>query len=197
MRRPTVGGATSEMARHPKKTRERSRELYLTGEVTSLAEIARRVGVKPHTVGRWKQDEDWDALRLKIERRAAEQMAEKIATDRVELNDRHFKGWNVVFGQVFEKMQNGGLNTERIRDLERVAAILDRAQKGQRLARGLSLDGKVEEQIRAEAVAEIRGLVDAFLDIVKAEVEDEDTRDRIARGLLERCPVEAEADAIH
>ena len=184
------------MVRHLKKTRERARGLYLTGECNSLAEIARRVGVKPHTVGRWKQDEDWDGLRLKIERRAAEQMAEKIASDRVELNDRHFKGWNVVFGQLFDKMQNGELNGERIRNLERVAAILDRAQKGQRLARGLSLDGKVEEQIRAEAAAENRGLVDAFIDIVKAEVEDEDTRDRIARGLFERCPTDAETDAV-
>ena len=184
------------MIRHLKKTRERARGLYLTGECNSLAEIARRVGVKPHTVGRWKQDEDWDALRLKIERRAAEQMAEKIASDRVELNDRHFKGWNVVFGQLFDKMQSGELNGERIRNLERVAAILDRAQKGQRLARGLSLDGKVEEQIRAEAAAENRGLVDAFIDIVKAEVEDEDTRDRIARGLFERCPMDTETDAV-
>ena len=136
-------------------------------------------------------------IRLKIERRAAEQMAEKIASDRVELNDRHFKGWNVVFGQVFEKIQNGGLDSNRIRDLERVASILDRAQKGQRLARGLSLDGKVEEQIRAESAADIRGLVDAFLDIVKTEVTDEDTQDRIARALFEKCPTEEDADATH
>ena len=123
---------------------------------------------------------------------AAEQMAERIASDRVELNDRHFKGWNVIFGQVFEKMQTGGLDSHRIRDLERVASILDRAQKGQRLARGLSLDGKVEEQIRAESAAEIRGLVDVFFELVKAEVADEETRDRIARGLFERCPSEAD-----
>ncbi len=184
------------MARHSKKTRERARELYLTGECNSIAEIARRLNVKSHTVGRWKKDEDWDGLRLKIERRAAEQMAERIASDRVELNERHFKAWSVVQGQVFEGMQNGGLDSNRVRDLDRVASILDRAQNGQRLARGLSLDGKNEEQIRAEAAAENRGLVDAFLDIVKAEVEDEDTRDRIARGLFERCPTDAETDAV-
>jgi len=100
-----------------------------------------------------------------------------------------------VFGQLFDKMQDGVLNGERIRNLERVDAILERAQQGQRLARGLSLDGKVEEQIRAEAAAENRGLVDAFLDIVKTEVTDEDTQDRIARALFERCPTEADADA--
>ena len=184
------------MARHSKKTRERARELYLTGECNSIAEIARRLNVKSQTAGRWKKDEDWDALRLKIERRAAEQMAEKIASDRVELNERHFKAWSFVQGQVFEGMQNGSLDSNRVRDLDRVASILDRAQKGQRLARGLSLDGKVEEQIRAESAAEIRGIIDAFIDLVKTEVTDEDTQDRIARALFERCPTEADADAI-
>ena len=187
------------MARLPKKIRERARELFLTGEVTSLAEIARRFQVKPHTVGRWKRAEGWDELRLKIERRAAEQMAERIATERVTINERHYKAWNVVFGQVFEKMQSGGLESEQIRNLERVAAILDRAQKGQRLARGLSLDGQSEEEIRAEAEATSRALVDCFIDIVKSEVEDESARDRIAQALLDRCPTEddIEADNVH
>ncbi len=185
------------MARHSKKTRERARELYLTGECNSLAEIARRLTAKPQTVGRWKKDENWDGLRLKIERRAAEQMAERIASERVELNERHYKGWNVIFGQVFERMQNGGLNSGHIRDLERVAAILDRAQKGQRLARGLSLDGKVEEQIRAEAEAEGRGLIDLFIDIVKREVDEEATRDRIARALIEASPIQDDVGTAH
>ena len=178
------------MARHPKKTRERSRELYLTGETNSLAEIARRVGVKPHTVGRWKKDEGWDALRLKIERRAAEQMAERIATERVTINERHFKAWNVIFGQVFEKMQNSGLDGEQIRNLERITAILDRAQKGQRLARGLSLDGKTEEQLRAESHAEGRGMIDAFIELVKQNVSDELVQDRIAQALMALVPNE-------
>ena len=94
---------------------------------------------------------------------------------------------------------SGGLDGEQIRNLERVAAILDRAQKGQRLARGLSLDGQTEEQIRAEAEATSRALVDSFIDIVKSEVPDEAARDRIAQALLERCPTEddIEADNVH
>ena len=182
------------MARHKRKTRERARELYLTGEVTSLSEIARRIRVKPHTVGRWKTDEDWDALRLKIDRRAAEQMAERIATERVNLNSQHFKLWGVVVGRLFETLNQGSLNDGEIRSLEKVSGILDRAQKGQRLARGLSLDGKTEEQLRAEFEAEGRSLIDFFIDVVKQEVDDEHSRDRIARTILERLPVdEAEA----
>ncbi len=50
-----------------------------------------------------------------------------------------------------------------LRTLERMTAILDRAQKGQRLAKGLSLDGETEEAIRAQAQSEIRSLIDMFL----------------------------------
>ena len=183
------------MGRHSRKVRERARELYLTGEVTSFSEIARRIKVKPHTVGRWRTEEDWDALRLKIDRRAAEQLAERIATERVNLNAQHFKLWGVVVGRLFESMQTTGLKNDEIRNLEKVSGILDRAQKGQRLARGLSLDGQTEEQIRAQAEADARSLIDMFIEVVKSEVADEASRDRIARALLERCPVEI--DDVH
>jgi len=180
------------MGRHTRKIRERARELYLTGEITSLAEIARRLRVKAHTVGRWKRDEDWDALRLKIDRRAAEQLAERIASERVTLNAQHFKLWGVVVNRLFESLQKGGLNGEEVRSLEKVSGILDRAQKGQRLARGLSMDGKTEEQLRAEFEADGRSLIDFFIQIVKEEVDDESARDRLARAILERLPTEDE-----
>ncbi len=178
------------MGRHNRKVRENARELYLTGETTSLADIARQLRVKPHTVGRWKRDEDWDALRLKIDRRAAEQLAEKIATERVTLNAQHFKLWGVVVSKLFESLQRTGLKGDEVRSLEKVAAILSQAQKGQRLARGLSLDGKTEEQLRAEFEAEGRALIDFFIEVVKDKVEDEASRDHIARAMLERLPTD-------
>ncbi len=182
------------MARHSRKVREQARELYLTGEVTSVSEIARRLKVKAHTVGRWKKEESWDSLRLKIDQRAAEQLAEKIASERVSLNTQHFKLWGVVVGKLFESLQKTGLKGEEIRNLEKVSGILDRAQKGQRLARGLSLDGQTEEQLRAEFEAEGRALIDFFFDVVKSEVEDEAARDRLARAILERLPTQDEEE---
>ena len=164
---------------------------------TSPIQIARRIKVKAHTVGRWKSDEDWDALRLRIDRRAAEQLAERIATERVNLNEQHFKLWGVVVGKLFESLQKSGLSGDEVRNLEKVAGILDRAQRGQRLARGLALDGHTEEQIRAQAEADGRSLIDGFIDIVKQEVSDEGTRDRIARAMLERCPSEPDDADVH
>ena len=182
------------MARHSKKTREEARRLYLTSEVTSIAEIARRLNAKPHTVGQWKREEGWDAARIRIERRAAEQLVDKLASERVTLNTSHFRLWGLVVSNLFEVMKDKGMD---VRSLEKVAGILDRAQKGQRLARGLSLDGQTEEQIRAQAEADGRSLIDLFIDVVKREVPDEQTRDRIARALLEQCPTESDAQDVH
>ena len=178
------------MARHNRSKRAEARRLYLTNELATSAEIARRLSIKPHTVGEWKRTEDWDNLRLRIERRAAEKLVEQLAGDRVKLNARHFKFWDVIGSRVVDSVQKDRLNPEDIRGLDRLAAILDKMQKGQRLARGMSLDGLTEEQIRAEAAAETRALVDVFTELVKEHVADEEARDQIARGLYERAPLQ-------
>ena len=181
------------MPKHSKSKREEARRLYLTGDCQSIAEVARRIGLKPHTVGHWRKEEDWDGLKLKIDRQAAEKLVEQLASERVALNTQHFKLWGFVVAKLFDSLQAaGGVNLDQVRALERITVILDKAQKGQRVARGLSLDGQTEEQIRAESAAEVRYLIDLFIEIVKAEVEDEDARDRIARAIWERLPSETD-----
>jgi hypothetical protein len=163
----------------------------LSGEATSNAEIAARLKVNPHTIGKWRREEDWDGLRLKVDKRAAEMFVEKIATDRVSLNLRHYRFWELMLVKLSETLkQSGALD---IREMDRVAGILERAQKGQRLAKGLSITGETEEQIRAQSQAEIRSLIDAFVDAVKENVSDEEARERIRQIILQRIP-QAEDD---
>lgn len=176
------------MPKYSNTKREDARRLFLTGEASSIAEIGRRLKTKPHTIGVWRKEEDWDGLRLKIDRRAAEHLVEQLANERVTLNGQHFKLWAAVVSRLLESLKGDCPNAQDARTLEKIAGVLDRAQKGQRLARGLSLDGQTEEQIRAEAAAESRRLIDLFVDVVKSEVKDEAVRDRIARILLERLP---------
>ena len=156
------------------RKREEACRLYLAGEVSTNAEIAARLKIKPHTVGRWRREEDWDGLRLKIDRRAAEMFVEKIATDRVSLNVRHYRVWELLLARLIESLK--GKATIDVREMDRIAGVLDRAQKGQRLAKGLSLTGENEEAIRAQGQAEVRRLIDAFIDSVKENVQDEESR---------------------
>jgi hypothetical protein len=124
------------MAKASSKTREAARKLYLTGELSTNAEIAAHLKLKAHTIGQWRRQEDWDGLRRKIDRRAAELLVEKIASDRSALNAQHFQLWGLVVSQLLSALKSG--NPEKvIRHLEKAAGILERAQKGQRLARML------------------------------------------------------------
>jgi len=174
------------MQRQLSRRRAEARRLYLTGEASSNAEIASRLKVKPHTVGKWRREEDWDGLRLKIDRRAAEMFVEKIATDRVSLNVRHYRYWELVLVKLAEDLK--AQKTLDIREMERVAGILERAQKGQRLAKGMSLGGETEEALRAQSQAEIRKLIDAFIDAVKENVTDEETREKIRQCIFGALP---------
>lgn len=175
------------------RLREEARRLYLTGEMSTNAEIAARLSVKPHTIGKWRREEDWDGLRSKIDIRAAEMFIEKIATDRVTLNVSHFRLWQALLGKLGEIVKTRPMTD--VRDLERLAGIVDRAQKGQRLAKGLSLSGESEEAIRAKGEAEMRKIVDMFVDSVKRNVPDEEARERISQDILESLPEEADAGA--
>ena len=118
---------------------------------------------------------------------------EKLATDRVTLNVRHYRLWDLLLTRLMEDLKTEG--SRDTRELDRIAGILDRAQRGQRLAKGLSTTGETEEQVRAEAEAEIRRLIDTFIDAVKENVPDEETRDRIRRMLSEATAPEPEEAA--
>jgi hypothetical protein len=176
------------MRKSHEKIREEARRLCLTGELQTNAEIAARLGVKPHTVGKWRRDEEWDDMRLKIDLRAAELFVEKLATDRVTLNVRHFRLWDLLLARLAVDLKTKAIT--EIRDLERIAGILERSQKGQRLAKGMSMGGEVEEALLAKSQAEIRRLIDTFVDSIKENVPDEETRDRIRRHILASVPEE-------
>ena len=181
------------MRRSLNKVREQAFQLFLTGEYVSNSEIAAKLNVKPHTIGNWRKAEDWDGLRLKIDRRVAEMFVERIANDRVTLNVRHYRLWELLLARLAENLK--GQRVSDIRELERVAGILERSQKGQRLAKGLSMTGETEEAIRAQSHAEIRRVIDTFIDSVKEHVTDEETRDSIRQHILSALPEEAGAGA--
>ena len=175
------------------KKREEARQIFLTEQSVSNAEIARHVGLKPHTVGRWRRDEDWDSLALKIHRKEAEKLVEQIATDRVSLNVKHYKLWELLLSEMGAALQGKG--KFQMKELIELAGLIEKAQKGQRLAKGLSLDGQTEEEARAEAQAENRFLIDIFIEAVKRHVADAETRDRIREAILTMLPGEDDGEA--
>ena len=176
------------MKRTPKKKREEARRLFLTNECETNAEIARRVGLKPHTVAKYREEEQWDDLKLKSNRHAAEQMALQVSNDRVSLNLRHYQYYEVALVELANTLKGKGKLS--VREVHEVMASIEKAQRGQRLSKGVGVDQEAEELIRAEAQAEIHRLIDVFVQVVKENVSDEAARDRIRQAVIAALPDE-------
>lgn len=176
-----------------KKKRKEARKLFLAGDCSSNAEIARRLGLKPHTVAKYRKEEDWDGLRLKSDRYAAERMAKQCASDRVSLEVKHYNYWEAVLRQVGEKIK-ANVGKIETKELAELSSMIEKAQRGQRLARGLSLDGETEQQIRAQAEADHRAIVDAFIESVKKHVTDPEIQELIAKEVMAKFPGSPEED---
>jgi len=176
-----------------KKKRKEARKLYLTGECLTNAEIARKLGLKPHTVSKYRKEEDWDGLRVKIDRRAAEKMVEHLANERVSLNLRHYNYYEIILAEIRETLKaSHGKFTSR--DLAELVGIVEKAQRGQRLAKGLSATGETEEAIRAQAEADSRAMVDAFVDSVKEHIPDDLIREKIGLAVMAKFPTEPDTE---
>src|SRR6266853_222675 len=121
-----------------KKKREAARRMFLTNECEKNAEIARKLGLKPHTVARYRKEEDWDGLRLGINRNAARKMAEHLTNERVSLNLQHYTYYEVALNELRSALKGQGKLT--IREVCDVMAAVEKAQKGQRLAKGVGID---------------------------------------------------------
>lgn len=171
------------MRRSLSRSKDEARRLFLSGEMTTNAEIAARLKTKPHTIAKWRKEEGWDDLRQKIDRRAAEMFVEKIATDRVTLNLRHYRLWDLILGKLMESLKTQ--SAVDVEEMVKITGILDRAQKGQRLAKGLSIGGETEEQIRAEAEATQKKLIDSFIDATKENVSNELEREKVRLAILQ------------
>ena len=176
------------MARTSRQIREQARLLFLSGQQSSNAAIARQLRVKPHTIGGWRRLERWDELKLKADRRAAEKLVEQLATDRAELNVKHFKLWEALLSRAVSMLKDE--SSYSVKGLEQISNILQRAQQGQRLARELSTATEAEEKARLQAAADLRAFVDLFITAVKEHVTDEDTREKLRQEILGGLPTE-------
>lgn len=144
--------------------------------------------LKPHTVAAWRREENWDGLKLRADRRAAEKLVEQLSTDRAELNTRHFKLWDAILTRAVGLLKDPGAHG--VAGIERVAAVLERAQKGQRLAKEMVSAAEAAEAAHAQAAVNLRMFTDMFITAVMEHVHDETTREKLRIAILRNLPEE-------
>jgi hypothetical protein len=176
------------MSKSRRQIREEARILFLSGQEDSNAAIARHLGVKPHSIAGWRKEEGWDELRLKADRRAAEKLVEQLATDRAELNTKHYKLWEALLSKAVNMLRDPNMQTPK--GVEQISSVLMRAQAGQRLAKEIATVAEAEERARLQAQADVRAFVDLFVSAVREHVTDEETREKLRAAILGGLPQE-------
>lgn len=116
---------------------------YVSTEA-SLPEIANRFGTGLSQVKKRAAAEKWtedrNRFRTETELKTTEKTIERISDERAQINRRHYELW----GMVIEKLERALMTALEVDEIETLTRALDRAHKGQRLAK--EMDRKDEQQ---------------------------------------------------
>lgn len=116
---------------------------YVTTEA-SLPEIANRFGTGLSQVKKRAAAEKWtedrNRFRTETELKTTEKTIELVSDERSQINARHYALW----GMVIDKLERALMTALEVDEIETLTRALDRAHKGQRLAK--EMDRKDEQQ---------------------------------------------------
>lgn len=115
---------------------------YVSTEAT-LAELANKYGPSESQLRKRAAAEKWtderNKFRTETERKTTEKTVERISDERSEINARHYALWQMVI----DKLERALMTALEVDEIETLTRALDRAHKGQRLAK--EMDRKDEQ----------------------------------------------------
>lgn len=129
------------MAYSKKLRRELMQEYLTSGE--PLAEIARKHKIREATLCGWSRAEGWASIREAIETRALEKCIEDAATKLAKHNEKFLKIWDAFLAHVMIGLNTGKEGLPAV-ELEPLARVAEKAQRGQRVAMNADVPGEYE-----------------------------------------------------
>lgn len=132
------------------------RDLYVV-EGKTIAEISAETGTTVDRLKKLCSGSKWVKQRAqfgtKADERTDAKTIEKISDDRSEVNRVHYEMW----GSVIAKLQDALKAALELDEIETITKALDRAQKGQRLAKDMVTDKTSQEVTGSMSVNNISG----------------------------------------
>lgn len=129
-----------------------AKHTYVTTEA-SLAEIAHKFGTSESQVRKRAAAEKWtderNRVRTETEQKTTEKTIELVSDDRAQINAAHYAIW----GEVIGKLKAALLTALELDEIDTLTKALERAQKGQRLAKDMVTDRTSTETTGAEAAS--------------------------------------------
>lgn len=136
-----------------------AKHTYVTTEA-SLAEIAHKFGTSESQVRKRAAAEKWtderNRVRTETEQKTTEKTIELVSDERAQVNAKHYELW----GKVIAKLEAALEKALELDEIETLSKSLDRAHKGQRLAK--EMDKKDDKA--PEADDPLRDLAQAIRD---------------------------------
>lgn len=123
---------------YPREFVEQVRDAWLSGQFTSMYELAKHFKLKSvATIYAWKKRDKWDDLERRVRNRVSERMCDEYAERATQMNDTFWKLWGAVIGFVAQRIQQS-MDKEKphpltITDMDVITRIVARAQQGQAL----------------------------------------------------------------
>lgn len=134
---------------------DKVRAVYVASETITHAELAHQFGTSLDSVKKRASKEKWAEQRhsvcTQIALKTEEKTIEKISDDRSEVNRVHYEMW----GSVIAKLQDALKAALELDEIETITKALDRAQKGQRLAKDMVTDKTSQEVTGSMSVSNI------------------------------------------
>lgn len=148
---------------------------FLLGDYKSVREFARQKGLKYNAYFA-KRTKGWagekEAKKRQKESKIIEAVLEKQAQHEIDWNTRHLEIWGKLLAIILEAVEDYRLQfvSERsgrlnVYALEKVANIIEKAQKGQRLSLGLDEKTEKDDGSLKELADAIRGSLKALGDV--------------------------------
>jgi len=111
----------------PPSSYENATRLFLSGELSSIKEIASAVNASPHTVARWRREGNWDGLKREIQVKAAAELRRRLAGRYEEHLALQREILGLVVVEVGAHLSRADLSSEDLSRLEDVVAGVLRA----------------------------------------------------------------------
>lgn len=153
------------------RVRNQVRSAFLAGQYPGVPQLAKAFNIPSKTIHQWRSSEGWDELKAQIDTEAKRRLVNKLAEKKSEIDDQHFKLWGAFDAQVFMYMKKAQDDKRLIgpKTLDTLSKVLERSQKGRRIACGA--DASIEVREDRHIVIEYQGL-DEIIGTAQAAMSD-------------------------
>lgn len=115
------------------------RDACIAGTFDTHKELCEHFGVSYSQYFCWRKTYGWDKLAQKAKDKREDLIVAHVAIEEYELNNKHYKVWDMMLDQVSERLLMSNLP---LSDLDVLSRIMEKIQKGQRTCLNLqSEDG--------------------------------------------------------